>query len=308
MLRNAQQIGRFALIDLPSDLGLRPTGVEQLPDALRRAGLARGLQARDAGRVEPVAAYDSVRDTETLLLNGPAIRDTAIEVAHHVSALVRGGEVPMVLAGDCSAVLGGLLGLRLARRAEKLNDRIGLLFVDGHVDFYQPKASPTGEVADMDLALATGRGPAILSRLDGMQPLVDDEDVAAVGARDATERERAGAQDIRTTAISLFELEQIRARGMVAVASEAVALVNSPHLSGFWLHLDADVLDDEVMPAVDYRQPDGVTPDELSTLLRLASNTGALGGMSVAIYNPALDADGRAARVLVDCIVGGLRG
>jgi hypothetical protein len=28
--------------------------------------------------------------------------------------------------------------------------RYGLFFIDGHADFYQPQASTTGEVADMD--------------------------------------------------------------------------------------------------------------------------------------------------------------
>ena len=39
---------RFAVLDLPSNLGLRPSGVERLPEALRRAGLLERLRARDA--------------------------------------------------------------------------------------------------------------------------------------------------------------------------------------------------------------------------------------------------------------------
>jgi arginase len=93
---------------------------------------------------------------------------------------------------------------------------------------------------------------------------------------------------------------------MDAVAAEAVALLSKSHLSGFWLHLDADVLDDSVMPAVDYRQPGGVTPEELIILLRTARTSRRLAGLSVAIYNPALDPDGRAAHTLVDCIARGL--
>jgi hypothetical protein len=39
-------------------------------------------------------------------------------------------------------------------------------------------------------------------------------------------------------------------------------------VEGFWIHLDADVLDDEVMPAVDYRMPGGLPPDELAGVRR----------------------------------------
>ena len=35
----------FAIIDAPSILGLRPSGVEQLPEALKAAGLQTSLQA-----------------------------------------------------------------------------------------------------------------------------------------------------------------------------------------------------------------------------------------------------------------------
>lgn len=297
---------RFALIDAPSNLGLRPSGVELLPAALRRAGLASRIGARDAGRVAPSAAYDPVRAADTGLLNGPALRETAVRLGETVSAVVRTGEVPLVLGGDCSVVLGALLGLRRARRAQERSDRVGLLFVDGHVDFYQPAASPTGEVADMDLALATGRGPRLLARLDGPQPLVHDDDVVAIGARDAAERDRAGARDIGETGIHRFEIDAIRNRGMPVVAAEAAAILGSAQLSGFWMHLDADVLDDDVMPAVDYRQPGGLAPAELIMLIRRATQTGRLAGVSIAIYNPTLDPDGSAGRTLVDCIATGL--
>jgi arginase len=300
------ETSRFAIVDAPINLGLRPSGVELLPDALRRAGLLARLRAREGGRVQASAAYSAERASDTGVLNGPALREVTIDLAEHVSAVVRRGEIPVVLAGDCSVILGGLLGLRLARRALRQPDRVGLLFLDGHVDFYQPEASPTGEVADMDLAIATGRGPRLLTDFAGIHPLVSDRDVVAVGARDAAERDSIGSQDIRATEIRVYELETLLKRGVEAVAAEAVALVSKTELSGFWVHVDADVLDDHVMPAVDYRQPGGLEPAELVVLLRSSLKTRRLAGVSVAIYNPALDPDESAARTLVDCLAAGL--
>lgn len=46
-------MSRFTIIDAPSILGLRPTGVEDLPEALKRAGLYEKLGAEYAGRVKP---------------------------------------------------------------------------------------------------------------------------------------------------------------------------------------------------------------------------------------------------------------
>jgi arginase len=298
-------MSRWVVIEFPSNLGLHPSGVEQSPDVLREAGLHDRLGAQRTERVDVQAAYDATRPADTGVLNAAALRATSFALAERVAATVCAGDIPIVLAGDCSVILGGLLGLRLARRAQRQSERIGLLFVDGHVDFYQPDASPTGEAADMDLALATGRGPALLTQFDGAGPLVHEEDVVAVGARDAAERARARSQDIRETSVSLFELDAIRDRGIETVAGEAMKVLRRPQLAGFWLHLDADVLDDAVMPAVDYRQPGGLSPAELSTILRQASATHGLAGASLAIYNPSLDPDRRAARALVSCVTEG---
>jgi len=37
--------------------------------------------------------------------------------------------------------------------------RYGLVFIDGHADFQHTIDEPNGEVASLDLALVTGRGP-----------------------------------------------------------------------------------------------------------------------------------------------------
>jgi arginase len=66
-----------------------------------------------------------------------------------------------------------------------------------------------------------------------------------------------------------------------------------------WLHLDLDVLDDGVLPAVSYPQPLGLDWDELVALLRPLVAAPNLLGVSVADFNPDRDADGaHAARVV----------
>ena len=77
-------------------------------------------------------------------------------------------------------------------------------------------------------------------------------------------------------------------------------------MNGIWIHLDADVLDDRVMPAVDYRLPGGLSWEELSGTLRAVMATGKAVGLNVGIFNPSLDPDGAIARRLVSCLVEGL--
>jgi arginase len=288
----------FAVIDAPSVLGLRPTGVERLPGALKAAGLLAGLNAEYAGRVEP-PPYSPRRDPETLILNPDALRAYALRLAAAVAGVLRQGKFPLVLGGDCSNIIGIMLALRRA-------GRYGLFFIDGHADFYQPEAEPNGEVASMDLAIVSGRGPAVLTDIDGLKPLVRDDDIVAFGFRDAAQQRAYGSQDIRETAIHAFELDEVRELGAAVAAEQAAGLLRRNEIAGFWIHLDADVLDDAVMPAVDYRLPGGLSWDELSATLRVLMTTGQALGVNVGIFNPALDEDGSIARGLVSCLVSGL--
>src|SRR5262245_12206885 len=113
----------FAVIDAPSTLGLRPTGVERLPGALKAAGLLAGLNAEYAGRVEP-PPYNPRRDPETLILNPDGLRAYSLRLAEAVAGVLRQGKFPLVLGGDCSNIIGIMLALRRA-------GRYGLFFIDG---------------------------------------------------------------------------------------------------------------------------------------------------------------------------------
>ncbi|WP_315094456.1 arginase family protein [uncultured Cellulomonas sp.] len=288
----------YAIVEAPSVLGLFPRGVEHLPEALLGAGLAEAIGARRAGRVEP-PPYDPARDPVTGLLNPTGLRDYAHDLAEAVSAVLDAGDLPVVLGGDCSIVLGSMLALRG-------RGRHGLLFVDAHADFYQPEAEPNGEAASMDLALVTGRGPRIVTDLDGRGPLVRDDDVVHLGRRDAQEAEEYGSRRIEGTPIRVIDLAEVRARGMQRAAEDAVAHLTRDGIDGFWVHVDCDVLDDAVMPAVDYRMPGGLAWDELEAALRVAVGSGHAVGLEVTIFNPRLDDDGSIARRLVGCVAAGL--
>jgi arginase len=229
-----------------------------------------------------------------LTLNADAIAAWTPRLADRVESVIEGGEFPVILGGDCSIVLGPLLALR--RRG-----RYGLLFIDGHADFYQPEANPNGEAASMDLAFATGHGPRRLTDIEGLGPLVRAEDAVAFGFRDGEEQARYGSQPLPPE-LRAFDLATVRGLGIEAAARLAVDHLTRAGLSGFFIHLDADVLSDDIMPAVDYRTPGGFSWDELRTTLAIALQSERAIGLEVAIYNPNLDEDGSAGRGLADLL------
>jgi arginase len=288
---------QYAIIEAPSILGLRSTGVERLSQRVLENGLATRLNARWAGRIEP-PQFTGVRDPETKTNDAHAIATWTPQLADAIERVVDAGDCPVILGGDCSILLGAALAFR--RRG-----RFGLLFVDGHADYYQPDANPNGEAASMDLALATGRGPALLTDVEGRAPLVRSDDVVAFGFRDAEEQRQYGSQPLPGEMLAI-DLPAIRHTGLDAALDRALERLSASTTGGFFIHVDADCLDDGIMPAVDYRLPGGFSWDELTTILQRSLASGRVVGVEVTIYNPALDADGAAGHALTDSLAAGL--
>jgi arginase len=285
---------RYAILEAPSTLGLATDGVEELPSRLLELGLAERLPARSAGRLA-IPPKDQTPDPDTLTLNANAIAAWSPELADAVEAVLDAGEFPVVLGGDCTIVLGSMLALR--RRG-----RYGLFFIDGNADFFQPEAEPNGEGASMDLAFVTGYGPTLLTDIEGRRPLVRPDDAVAFAFRDHEDQAEFGSQPLPAELLA-YDLRAVRRLGVEAAARAAVAHLTRPELDGFFIHLDADCLDDAIMPAVDFRIPGGLSWDELAAVLRIGLASGKAVGLEVTIYNPRLDEDGSAGRGLADVLI-----
>jgi arginase len=283
----------YAIIEAPSTLGLATEGVEGLPDRLLELGLAERILARRARRLS-VAPKHPRPDPDTRTLNAQAIAAWSPRLADAVEAVLDVNEFPLVLGGDCTIVLGSMLALR--RRG-----RYGLLFIDGNADFFQPEAEPNGEGASMDLAFVTGYGPELLTNIEGRGPLVRPEDAVAFAFRDHEDQAEFGSQPLPAELLA-YDLAAVRRLGVETATDEAVRHLTRAELDGFFIHLDADCLDDAVMPAVDFRVPGGLSWDELGTVLRIGLSSAKAVGLEVTIYNPRLDTDGSAGRGLADLL------
>jgi arginase len=291
---------RILVLDAPSNLGLGPAspgtfpGVYKLGWALRDQGLVGRVGGRDVGVVVP-PKYDATWDGRTLR-NREAIARYTRRLADRIRSWLDPEALLLVLGGDCSIVLGPMLALR--RRG-----RYGLVFVDGHLDFRHPGNSESvGAAAGEDLALVTGRGDPKVTALDGLGPYVQDRDVCAIGFRPYDPL----AGEVGGLGMGRFDSKFVHELGGREVAERTVRFLSEQGVDGYWIHLDVDVLDAALMPAVDSPEPDGVTFEELSSLLQgLVSSPGAV-GVDLTVFDPDLDDDGALARPLTDALVIGL--
>ncbi|MEV4393734.1 arginase family protein [Nonomuraea sp. NPDC049607] len=283
----------LTILDAPSNLGLRPLAEDVIPGcykapwALRNNGLVARLGAADAGTLIPpryVATWkpgDGVR-------NGEAIAAYTRRLADRVAGIRASGGFPVLLGGDCSIMLGPALALRRT-------GRYGVAYLDAHADFRHLGNSPhVGAAAGEDLALVTGRGDDYLADIDGLRPYVRDEDVIVLGVRDNED-----VQDIAGSGIAF-----VTGNDIPLEAAERVLMRDD--LDGFWIHVDADVLDPSVVSAVDSPSPGGLTGEQLADLLRgLVALPGAA-GIEITILDPDLDEDGSQAATLTDILVSAL--
>jgi arginase len=278
-------VARPAVIDAPIDCSGAGRGEERAPAALRAARLVERLHARDAGEAD-ARIRDTRRDPDTGVIGAVEVRRASTAIASRVREVLEAGERPLVLGGDCTLLLGVFQALPRGS---------GLWFVDGHADFFDGESSPTGEAADMDLAILTGHGsPGLLER-DGR--VLDPAAVVLLGHRPAELHPDVARENARLDpAIYALTAPQVCERGPARVGTDAAArLAGSPA----WLHLDLDVLDEGVLPAVTYPQPLGLDWDDLVALIRPLVAAPNLLGVSVADFNPDRDADGiHAARIV----------
>jgi len=296
---------RIAVLDAPSNLGLRPPtatsvpGCAKAPGALRDQGLLARLGARDAGCLTPPRFDPGDWQPGDGVCHAESIGWYSRRLADRIGAILDAGEFPVVLGGDCSILLGSTLALARMRSRDGLP--YGLVYLDGHSDFRHPgNASYVGAAAGEDLALATGRGQPDLTDMEGLRPYLRDEHVVLLGIRPQDEYRL----DLQAAGVAYREVPQLRADGAGRTAQWA-----REHLAdctGFWLHVDVDVLDPAVMPAVDAPDDGGIAYAELELLIAgLVAAPDCL-GMQVTVFDPDYDPDGAYARELVGSLVTGL--
>jgi arginase len=300
---------RIALIGAPSSIGIRPydesglvRAIQRAPALFRDLELAPRLGAADAGDVLPPPYVDFDRPPGRAR-NEAGVESYSRALATRISAATARGDFVVLIGGECSIVLGALLGARHGSEGD-----IGLAYVDGHADFATPSGSVTGSVASMCLALAVGRGDSPLARLSPDGPLVRGEDVALMGRRDDADARVYGEDVLGEMGVLDLTAADIMRRGTDLAVRTALERLTRPGLVGFWIHLDADVLDPTVMPAVDSPDPGGLSLDTVAELLLpLVRHPKSL-GLELTIYDPGLDPDGSCARrlaALLECVLVG---
>jgi arginase len=281
---------RIEILGTPfNGLGTFPD-IENPAEGLRQANLMSLLEASghvvtDLGDLSGFQCRD-IRDDETGINDFDLWLNLSQELSKIVGAMLDRQAFPLLLGGDCR-MLVGIFDAFSQRETEA-----GLVFLDGHADFHSPETSPSGDPADMELAILTGRGPARITRIAGKYPLLKDEEVVVYGIRDW---DHIGASNIE-----VYDRQRMIKNGIKHTVQEGLKNFYQKELP-VWLHFDVDVLDPELMPVM-FPEPGGLTFEEAQEFLGFVWASGLVIGMSIACYHPKLDIDGSAGAQLVTLV------
>jgi arginase len=294
-----RQPKKIALIGAPSSAAAFLPGSEKAPAALRAAGLVERLQYAGYEVVDhgDCAVRHFAQDDENQRArNLKEIVASLNDLKLRAEVAVKSGALVLVLGGDCAQVIGLLTG---ARRYYK---RISLLWFDRDADLNTPATTPSGRIDGMVVAHVIGKGSPEIVRLWGEPPLVREPDVTLFGLErvDAPEQQFLNNSPMRKVSAT-----DVNTKGATATAKVALTNMHA-NARQVVLHLDTDVISEEDFPAVNVPGSGGLGFEDVrAAFVEFLKNPNLL-GLDVAQYNPEKDADGRAAKKLVDLLVEGL--
>ena len=265
------------------------------PEALRGAGLLERVAL-----LRPGAAWDATlacAEGDALA----AIAELCTRLAAKTGAAVENGALPLVLTGDHSCAVGAWAGVS---RALAPRGRLGLVWVDAHLDSHTPATSHTGAINGMPLAALLGAGDASLTGCGGPGAKILPGNLCIVGARSYEEEE---LRFLTGSGVRIYFADEVARRGLAAVMRDAVDLA-AASTTGFGISIDVDVIDPREAPGVGTPAADGLAATGLCEALRGLGCHPALAGIEISEYNPARDGDGTTARIVMDLVEALLEG
>ncbi len=233
----AQPLGSIAVLGAPMRLGsITPGRCDLAPPAVR--AILRRFSCYDLEHDVDLHLL-AARDLGDLDLADAKLEEAFAPLRDAVRRANQAADAVVILGGDNGVTRPGVHGI-----ADSL-ERCGLLTFDAHFD-----------LRDLSNSLSNGN-PVRALLADGLP----GANIVQIGLQGFA-NSQAYAHVARDAGITVVSMNQVRARGLEAVVTEALAYL-SQRVEVIYVDFDIDVLDRAFAPACPGARPGGLTPWEL---------------------------------------------
>jgi arginase len=285
------KISRIAeIIGVASGLGAPDIRCASGPEAIQRLAHARDLL--------PINSPWQWRAT---LVAPPSNHDVNVaadffsKVAVEVSSAINRKSFVGVFGGDHSCAIGTWSGVA---EAFAPRGRIGLIWIDAHMDSHTPQTSPSGEMHGMPVACLLGKGEDKLCRIGNVFPKLLPQHLCLIGVRSYEGEE---AQLLQQLGVRVYTMDDVHRIGMSNVIAQARELVSQGTVA-YGISVDLDSLDPLDAPGVGSPVVGGLHAEELIDAIRPLRGDTNFVALEIAELNPTMDIEQRTATLALDLL------
>lgn len=265
---------KIKLIGIPSYSGGLYSGTEMAPNALRDAGLVKMLNRLDL-KVEDLGDINISsfipRNNVPPIRNWPAPRIIWEEIIKQSEAWFVDDEFTLIIGGDCSIVTGTITGLN-----NRYKNNTHLLYIDAHLDAVKPVAECCIGTAAMGLWFLCNENMFFTKPKE-----FNGSHINVIGCQDKYET---------TYGITLHDLKTIQRNGLENTATSILSTI--PENARIFIHLDLDAICKKDLYAVYTPSDNGLSLEEVETLLSAILLDKRVIGMEVTEFSGIKDLDG----------------
>lgn len=262
------------VIGIASGIGANDIGCQQGPQAIKEACVTLLKQSYRQVNWKDVTLPELMTEDKY-----EKISKVCIETAKVTDQSVKEKVFFLAISGDHACAVGTWSG---AAHALSSDEKLGLIWVDAHMDSHTPETSESGNIHGMPLASLMGHGDHRLTHILSADPKLLPENVCMIGVRSYEKGEEAL---LKKLGVKVYFIEEVNERGLDVVFDEAVRYIQSK-TNRYGLTIDLDAFDPTEIPGVGCPVKNGLHPKEFLNAIKKTKNQLNLLGLEIAEYNP----------------------
>ncbi|MEF9942131.1 MAG: arginase [Lachnospiraceae bacterium] len=225
------------------------------------------------------------------LKNLNSVIATCNSIAMHQANVLKKGELPLLIAGDHSSVMGSVSASSVAYK------NLGMIYVDAHPDINTDATTVSGNIHGMPVAALLGMGEEKLTKFLTEDVKLDAKNIVMIGLRDIDPPEAVFLEKLN---IKYYTYDMVVAKGLDECLAESVAYLS--HLDAVHISFDIDSMNPELMPGVSVPVKSGLTIEETYTLFDTFLSELPIVSLDIVEFNVDYDIDNKTSDFVSDLV------